>query len=69
MYSFPPGKDKNIGPDPIIGQIGKDADRLTYGLNPEDTTARLLIQEFVIALGGEYFFSPSIPGLKTLAAS
>ena len=56
---------RNAGLDPLCG-----ADRSTYGV-PAQTwtgprTERFRFQDFVRMKGGEYFFAPSIPFLKTL---
>ncbi|KAG6868853.1 hypothetical protein C0993_008982 [Termitomyces sp. T159_Od127] len=51
--------------DPIIGQ-GK---RTIVGTDPNDPTKNLSLPDFVIPRGGEYFFSPSIKGLKETLAT
>ena len=64
------GKSQKPGFDPIIGQNAGDIERTTAGLNPSDASGPALslgFKEWVVSLGGEYFFSPSIKGLKTFA--
>ncbi|RYP13153.1 hypothetical protein DL765_007028 [Monosporascus sp. GIB2] len=67
--TFPPGKTQQPGQDPLIGQI-VDSDnqgaRSMTGANPDDTgsTLDLGFQKWVVAKGGEYFFSPSMPVLR-----
>ncbi len=65
-FSNPAG---NSGIDPIIGQGGTAADRdynwpTKYGEPGEPTEASFA--QFVKMKGGEYFFAPSIEGLKAL---
>lgn len=65
--TFPPAKaDAPIpGLDPLIGQ-GAAAAREMVGSDPKATANELKFPtEFVVSRGGEYFFSPSIPALKT----
>ncbi|RYP39148.1 hypothetical protein DL767_002328 [Monosporascus sp. MG133] len=67
--TFPPNKTQQPGQDPLIGQIvdpDKQGARSMTGANPGDTgsTLDLGLQKWVVAKGGEYFFSPSIPVLR-----
>ncbi|KAH8102235.1 Dyp-type peroxidase [Cristinia sonorae] len=67
---FPPFKpaDQVPGFDPIIGQVNSGTRSMT-GANPNAATASLqLPTEWVVSKGGEYFFSPSLPALKTTFA-
>ncbi|KAF8173681.1 peroxidase TAP [Pholiota molesta] len=70
--TFPPFTDKikNAIPglDPLIGQ-GKEGDRKMSGLDPLDEAQELLMPTFIVPRGGEYFFSPSLNGLKTTIAT
>ncbi|KJA16590.1 hypothetical protein HYPSUDRAFT_147511 [Hypholoma sublateritium FD-334 SS-4] len=65
---FPPftGKPNELpGLDPIIGQ----GSRSMSGLDPLNPEAQLALPNFVVPRGGEYFFAPSLHGLKgTIAA-
>lgn len=55
------------GFDPIIGQTNDETDRNVAGVDPTKPpdTNLTLPMEWVVPKGGEYFFSPSIPVLKT----
>jgi Dyp-type peroxidase family len=70
---FPPQKSQVPGHDPLIGQL-VDADnqgaRTMTGADPGNTatTLDLGFQKWVIAKGGEYFFSPSVPVLRDVLA-
>ena len=46
--------------DPLIGQ----GVRKMIGLDPKDPSKSFDFGVFIIPKGGEYFFSPSISGLK-----
>jgi deferrochelatase/peroxidase EfeB len=66
--NFPPGKNVNIGVDPIIGQKGNDT-RDMFGFDPENQAAELQLPfDFVVPKGGEYFFTPSISALRNTLA-
>lgn len=55
----------NAKKDPIIGQSGPfTAEALCFGENTENM--QMDFKSFVTLRGGEYFFAPSIPYLKTL---
>ncbi|KAG8733252.1 hypothetical protein FRC10_000333 [Ceratobasidium sp. 414] len=60
---FPDNKDMEIGFDPLIGQAN-GASRET--LRKQDGSSLTLPQDFIIARGGEYFFTPSIRALQTI---
>lgn len=63
---FPINKPVTPGFDPIIGQQSDLAIRTLSGTDPNNQTATLsLPAEWVVPKGGEYFFSPSIPALRT----
>lgn len=63
---FPPNKPFTPGFDPIIGQTNDDSVRTLAGTDPNNQTAELsLPTDWVLPKGGEYFFSPSIPALRT----
>lgn len=64
---FPIRKDPVIpGFDPIIGQTSNQTIRTLSGTDPNNQGAELsLTAEWVVPKGGEYFFSPSIPALRT----
>lgn len=64
---FPFGKTvAEPGFDPIIGQAVGGAVRAMAGTNPQKGPDNLtLTADWVISKGGEYFFSPSIPALKS----
>lgn len=63
------GKVPKPGFDPIMGQNADDTPREAAGLNPADATGNINLrkEEWVVSKGGEYYFSPSIKGLKRLA--
>lgn len=64
--TFPPQKPFTPGFDPIIGQTNDDSVRTLAGTDPNNQTAELsLPTDWVLPKGGEYFFSPSIPALRT----
>ncbi|KAG6816227.1 hypothetical protein H0H87_007598 [Tephrocybe sp. NHM501043] len=64
--SFPPGAAPAVpGLDPIIGQ----GLRTFSGTDPNTPSTNLTAPEFVIPRGGEYFFSPSLKGLKETFAT
>ncbi|KNZ82347.1 Peroxidase 1 [Termitomyces sp. J132] len=66
--SFPPQASQagvSAGLDPIIGQ----GNRTMVGTDPNTPTANLSFPDFVIPRGGEFFFSPSIQGLKEMSAT
>ena len=71
--TFPFNKPTNLTPgiDPIIGQSADPTARTMSGTDPNNQTRQLqLPDQWVVPRGGEYFFSPSIPALKsTFAAS
>jgi Dyp-type peroxidase family len=57
------------GTDPVIGQgpAGGQACPMTWGKLPDDTTfTKFDLRGFVKLLGGEYFFAPSLTGLKSI---
>ncbi|KAI0636146.1 peroxidase TAP [Trametes polyzona] len=63
---FPPQKPVNPGFDPIIGQAADPKSRSLVGTDPNNQSASLnLPTEWVVPKGGEYFFSPSIPALRS----
>ncbi|KAI0077314.1 peroxidase TAP [Panus rudis PR-1116 ss-1] len=66
---FPFGKPiAQPGFDPIIGQVTSGTRSIT-GTDPNAQTTPLpLPAEWVVSKGGEYFFSPSIPALRTTFA-
>ncbi|OQD83958.1 hypothetical protein PENANT_c014G05928 [Penicillium antarcticum] len=73
--SFPPGKarhydNKQPGLDPIIGQWAKDDDHSNYITMPRYDNPKKVeqwkLERSVIAEGGEYFFSPSISGIREI---
>jgi len=66
--SFPPRKTQTVGLDPVIGQVGNDAARTTFGLNPFNVSQSFSIPQFLKSKGGEYFFSPSLSALKNTIA-
>ncbi|KAG6849423.1 hypothetical protein H0H93_008571 [Arthromyces matolae] len=66
--SFPPAASQagvNAGLDPLIGQGA----RSLVGTDPNTPATNLALPDFIIPRGGEYFFSPSIQGLKNTLAS
>ncbi|KAH8094516.1 peroxidase TAP [Cristinia sonorae] len=66
--NFPPFKpaDQVPGFDPIVGQAADPTSRTMSGADPKAATTNLqLPTEWVVSKGGEYFFSPSIPTLKS----
>ncbi|THH33434.1 heme-thiolate peroxidase [Antrodiella citrinella] len=64
--AFPPQKPETPGFDAIIGQAADPTSRTITGADPKaQTTALPLPIEWVVPKGGEYFFSPSIPALKS----
>ena len=50
--------------DPLIGQ----GTRSMIGLDPADPLKSISMGVFITPKGGEYFFSPSISGLKSTIA-
>jgi len=76
---FPPNTPAGQTPglDPLIGQgpgrTAQDTDDIPpnmTGTDPNDPDKQLtLSEEWVVARGGEYFFSPSVTGLGLIAAS
>ena len=65
---FPIQKPIAPGFDPIIGQNGNNA-RSMSGADPKNQSAQLALPtEWVVPKGGEYFFSPSLPALKSTFA-
>ena len=70
---FPLQKPVTPGFDPIVGQNNNGPDgigpRSMSGANPKDQSATLSLPvEWVVPRGGEYFFSPSIPALRSTFA-
>ena len=68
---FPIDKPSNLIPgfDPIIGQDTDPTARTLSGTDPNNQTNQLkLSTQWVVPRGGEYFFSPSIPALKSTFA-
>jgi len=66
--AFPPLTPQVPGLDPLIGQGGVRT--LSGTPDPDDPTVLLPnLPTFITARGGEYFFSPSINGLKTTIAA
>jgi len=61
--NFPKEKDMEIGFDPLIGQAN-GMSRAT--LRRKDGSSLTLPRDFIIARGGEYFFTPSIRALQTV---
>jgi len=63
---FPPFTSSSVPPglDPLIGQ----GTRSMIGLDPNDPLKSISMGVFIIPKGGEYFFSPSISGLKSTIA-
>ncbi|QRW06178.1 Dyp-type peroxidase family [Ceratobasidium sp. AG-Ba] len=58
-------KGMECGYDPLIGQtLGPDRRRTT--MNEEDKSSISLFEDFVVAQGGEYFFTPSIKALYSV---
>ncbi|RDB22012.1 Peroxidase 2 [Hypsizygus marmoreus] len=64
--TFPIGEQAPEVPglDPLIGQ----GDRKLSGTDPNNPAKELTMPDFVISRGGEYFFSPSLKGLKKTLA-
>ncbi|KAF5375784.1 hypothetical protein D9757_008981 [Collybiopsis confluens] len=57
--------DYSTGEDPIIGVAAGDGPRHPSGLDPQNSTRVMTIeQDFVVSRGGEYFFSPSLLALQ-----
>ncbi|KAJ6602232.1 dye-decolorizing peroxidase precursor [Mycena sp. CBHHK59/15] len=67
---FPFGKvDPTIGVDPIIGSLG-GGQKVISGLDQLDPDHDIPIPaDYVVSRGGEFFFSPSLAGLDTIAAA
>ncbi|KAJ3501120.1 hypothetical protein NLJ89_g9483 [Agrocybe chaxingu] len=64
--TFPPfeTQPEDPGLDPLIGQGVREMS----GLDPLNEQKVLSLPDFIIPRGGEYFFSPSIKGLKNTIA-
>ncbi|QRV92076.1 Dyp-type peroxidase family [Ceratobasidium sp. AG-Ba] len=58
-------KKMECGYDPIIGQT-RGPDRRRTTMNEEDKSSISLLEDFVVAQGGEYFFTPSIRALYSV---
>ncbi|MGL4574668.1 MAG: Dyp-type peroxidase [Burkholderiaceae bacterium] len=56
----------NVGVDPVIGQGGQAKQTWNPTWNVGTGTKQSLFQGFVTLKGGDYFFAPSISGLKNL---
>ncbi|KAF8197128.1 hypothetical protein BJ912DRAFT_98447 [Pholiota molesta] len=65
--NFPPFETQPEIPglDPLIGQGA----RIMSGLDPLDEQQIVSMPTFIVPRGGEYFFSPSLNGLKTTIAT
>jgi Dyp-type peroxidase family len=65
--NFPPftGQPFPAGLDPLIGQGA----RVTAGFDPNNPSGDTTVAVFIVPKGGEYFFSPSISGLKSEIAA
>ncbi|KAF9476134.1 peroxidase TAP [Pholiota conissans] len=65
--NFPPFENLpgDPGLDPLIGQ----GPRVMSGLDPLDEQQTVSMPTFIVPRGGEYFFSPSLNGLKTTIAT
>ncbi|KAF5375843.1 hypothetical protein D9615_008174 [Tricholomella constricta] len=65
--TFPPESATEVpGLDPLIGQ----GQRKLSGTDPNNPSFELTLPDFVVPRGGEYFFSPSLKGLReTLAVA
>nr|WAW38307.1 DyP-type peroxidase [Cyanosporus caesius] len=63
--TFPPSKPVTPGYDPVVGQAADPATRSISGTNPNTQSNVLALPaQWVVAKGGEYFFSPSISTLR-----
>ncbi|KAF5375779.1 hypothetical protein D9757_008977 [Collybiopsis confluens] len=61
--------ENSVGEDPIIGVASGDGPRHPGGLDPQDPTKVITINEdFVVSRGGEYFFSPSLSAIQNTLA-
>jgi hypothetical protein len=56
------------GLDPIIGQGKRDKLRFNYTYGAPGTR-RAAFEQFVHLRGGEYFYAPSLSGLRALAGA
>ncbi len=57
------------GFDAIIGQATDETSRTIAGTDPLNSTGTLhLPTEWVVPRGGEYYFSPSLPALRSTFA-
>ncbi|KAG8778164.1 hypothetical protein FRC12_025137 [Ceratobasidium sp. 428] len=63
IVDFPRHKNVKAGFDPLVGQ-NNGGPRHTLG--KQNGTSLALPYDFIIARGGEYFFTPSIQALKTV---
>ncbi len=69
LSSFPFSNPSNSGVDPIIGQGGTPADRQYKWFKKYGDASVVVTQgfeSFIKMRGGQYFFAPSIDGLKSL---
>ncbi|KAH6902594.1 peroxidase TAP [Coprinopsis sp. MPI-PUGE-AT-0042] len=66
-FQFKENQQEVPGLDPLIGQDPGQPRKMS-GLDPNDPKKELTFPDFIIARGGEYFFSPSVKALKETLA-
>ncbi|PFH47223.1 hypothetical protein AMATHDRAFT_68188 [Amanita thiersii Skay4041] len=67
-FPFTESTPETPGLDPLIGQAAPGQTRKMSGINPDDPSQELELPVWIVPRGGEYFFAPSLKGLKETIA-